>query len=59
MKGRHQLGLSLLAAIYLFFGGWGEVLIYIMPFICVSYFYKGKLALKFEFCGAVSLIIAV
>lgn len=46
VRGRHQLGLSVFAAVYLLFGGSGEVLNYIMPFICVSYFYKGKLSFK-------------
>lgn len=46
VKGKHQLGLLVFAAVDLLFGGLGEVLSYIMPFICVSYFYKGKLSFK-------------
>lgn len=58
-KGRHQLGLSLLATACLLFGGWEDMPVYIIPFIRVSYFYKGKLLLKFEFCDAISLIITI
>lgn len=43
VRGKHQLGLSVFAAVHLLFGGLGEVLSYVMPFICVYYFYKGKL----------------
>lgn len=46
VRGKHQLGLLVFAAVYLRFGGSGEVLSYIMPFICVLYFYKGKLSFK-------------
>lgn len=51
VRGKHQLGLSVFAAVYPLFGGSGEVLSYSMPFTRVSYFYKGKLSFK----SAVSL----
>lgn len=46
VRGKHQLGLLVFAEVSLLFGGLGEVLSYITPFMDVSCFYKGNLSFK-------------